>query len=143
MSGAITPIGIDLPFRFDSSGHAVTTTDVDRMIRQRLIGIIGTNPGERVMIPQLGVGVARMVFETDAATVVAELTTDISYQASRYEPTVAIREIIPYPDAAKGEARLDVRYARTDTPASGMSGSRFVHRAVVGAGGLISEVRGG
>ncbi|MEV4454365.1 GPW/gp25 family protein [Microbispora sp. NPDC049633] len=135
------PAAIDLPFRFDDSGQVVATYDVDRQIRQRLIGIIGTNPTERVMQPDLGVGVARMVFETNPEHVVAELTVDITNQAARYEPTVAIRRIVPYPNAQKGEARLDVQYSRTDT--TGRTASRFVHRAAVGSGGLIKEVRGG
>jgi len=141
---AASPVAPDLPFRIDpTTGQVVVTTDVNRQIRQRLIGIIGTNPGERVMRPRIGVGVARMVFEPDPAQVTAELSVKVSDQAAQYEPSVHVRRIIPYPNARKGEALLDVEYVRRDTPSAGTAGSRYIHRAAIGAGGVIAEVRGG
>lgn|GEM_PF-3630023 len=132
------PVAVDLPFRFEN-GQLATNRDVDRQIRQRLIAIIGTNPTERVMLPNLGVGVARFVFEPDPAQVTSDLTTEIKQQAARYEPGATITRVIPYPDAKKGEALLDVEYVRTDTPDSTRS-SRFVHLATIGDGGIINEV---
>jgi phage baseplate assembly protein W len=134
------PVSVDLPFRFGADGSLATTRDPDRQIRQRLIGLIGTNPGERVMLPRLGVGVARLVFEPDIGLVNAELTTKIKNQAATYEPGASIARVTPHPEASAGQALLDVEYTRTDTARSGQSISRYVHRAVVGPGGIIREV---
>jgi len=132
------PVAVDLPFRFEN-GQIATNRDVDRQIRQRLIAIIGTNPTERIMLPNLGVGVARFVFEPDPAQVTSDLTTEIKNQAARYEPGATIVRVIPRPNAKKGEAILDIEYERTDTPDSNR-GSRFVHMAAIGPGGIVHEV---
>ncbi|MDP9870463.1 MULTISPECIES: GPW/gp25 family protein [Streptosporangium] len=117
-----------------------TTRNVDRQILQRLVTIIATNPTERVMMPEFGVGVARMVFEPDPSTVVADLSIDVAEQAALYEPGAVITKLTPYPEPSKGMALLDVGFKRTDTPDSGVAASRFVHRGVVGPGGTVSEV---
>ncbi|GAA2322235.1 hypothetical protein GCM10010149_89230 [Nonomuraea roseoviolacea subsp. roseoviolacea] len=135
-----SPVAIDQPLRFGPGGQLVTTRDVPHQIYQRLLAIIATNPTERVMMPTFGVGVARMVFEPDPEAVTAELARDVNDQAAQYEPGAVITKLEPHPEASKGMAMLDVGFRRTDTPAAPTREARYVHRGVVGPGGMLREV---
>ncbi|WP_157247811.1 GPW/gp25 family protein [Nonomuraea typhae] len=132
------PSAIDLPFRIEN-GAIASNRDVDRQIRQRLIGIIGTNPGERVMQPTLGVGVARMLFETDIKVVTALLTTDIKRQAAAYEPGAVITRVIVTDHEEPGKGMLDVAYRRTDASDSDPAAARHIHTATIGRDGTVKE----
>lgn len=135
-----TPVAIDQPVRFGVDGGLVTTRDVDHQIYQRMLAIIATNPTERVMMPDFGVGVSRMVFEPSPDQVTAELSGDVNVQAIRYEPGAIITKLDPHPNAERGEAILDVGFRRTDTPAAPTDKARYVHRGVTGPGGMRREV---
>jgi phage baseplate assembly protein W len=135
-----TPVAIDQPLRFGTSGGLVTTNNVEHQIYQRLVTIIATNPTERVMLPDFGVGVARTVFEPDPSEVTAELSIDINTQANRYEPGAVITKLTPHPEASKGMAMLDVGFKRTDTPEAPTKEARYVHRGLIGPGGIRREV---
>lgn len=134
------PVAIDQPLRFGVDGSLVTTQDVSRQILQRLVTIVATNPTERIMRPEFGVGAAKMVFEPDPSAVVAELSIEVDRQAALYEPGAVITRIDPHPDATKGMSMMDIYYVRTDTPETGVEASRFVNTASVGPGGIVYEV---
>ncbi|MFI6495899.1 GPW/gp25 family protein [Nonomuraea typhae] len=135
-----TPVAIDQPVRFGVDGGLVITRDVNHQIYERLLAIIATNPSERVMLPDFGVGVNRMVFEPSPEQVTAALSVDVNTQAARYEPGAKITRLDPRPNAERGEALLDIGFQRTDTPASPTNGARYVHRGVTGPGGMRREV---
>jgi phage baseplate assembly protein W len=63
-------------------------------IKQNLKMIILTNPGERIMIPEFGVGLKKMLFEQNTSENIDLIKFNISDQVSRYLPVVAIRDII-------------------------------------------------
>lgn len=135
-----SPVAIDQPLRFGPNGSLVTTRDVNHQIYQRLLAIIATNPTERVMMPTFGVGVSRMVFEPGPAEVTADLATQTNLQAQAYEPGAVITKLEPHPEPSKGMALLDIGFRRTDTPEAPTREARFVHRGLVGPGGMRREV---
>lgn len=135
-----SPVAIDQPLRFGPTGGLVTTRNVNHQIHQRLVAIIATNPTERVMMPDFGVGVARMVFEPGPAEVTADLSQQVNVQAKAYEPGAEITKLEPHPEPSKGMALLDVGFRRTDTPEAPTREARYVHRGVVGPGGMRREV---
>lgn len=135
-----SPVAIEQPLRFGPNGSLVTTRDVNKQIHQRLVAIIATNPTERVMLPYFGVGVARMVFEPGPEEVTVDLAIQVNNQAKAYEPGAEITKLEPHPEASKGMAYLDVGFRRTDAPDSPTRAARFVHRGLVGPGGMRREV---
>jgi hypothetical protein len=135
-----TPVAIDQPLRFGPTGGLVTTANVEHQVYQRLVTIIATNPTERIMLPDFGVGVARTVFEPDPAAVTAELSQSINTQAAQYEPGAIITKLTPHPQATKGMAMLDIGFRRTDTPDAPTREARYVHRGLIGPGGIRREV---
>ena len=71
------------PFRIGANGRAVQVSTLEDHVRDELMQLILTNPGERLFLPEFGGGVRRLVFETNdetttGAMVKATLTSAVS-----------------------------------------------------------------
>ncbi|TKK84689.1 GPW/gp25 family protein [Herbidospora galbida] len=135
-----TPIAIDLPFRFGADGGVAATRQVHRQIIQRLTSIVGTEPTERVMLPQFGVPAASYVFEPDATLVAVELRGLTEEQTAMWEPGLNVIAVVPEHDDTGKTAIVDVKYERTDDPSAPTSRARYVHVASFGPRGIEREV---
>lgn len=51
------------PFRIGADGRTETPKDIDDHVRNEIIQLLLTNPGERPFIPSFGGGLRRLVFE--------------------------------------------------------------------------------
>ncbi len=51
------------PFRIGSDGRTAQVSSLEEHVKEELIQLILTNPGERPFLPEFGGGVRRMVFE--------------------------------------------------------------------------------
>ena len=54
-------IFLDYPYGIGTDGSARRTTDADHL-RDLIVQVLLTNPGERVNLPEFGVGIQRLVF---------------------------------------------------------------------------------
>ena len=63
------------------------------LVRQNLLNLLFTNPGERVMMPRFGVGINRMLFEFGNSPIVDTVMADIVLQAGQYLPYITIEDI--------------------------------------------------
>jgi phage baseplate assembly protein W len=61
---------LDHPYHFDGSGRTATTSDADH-IRDLIEQVLFTSPGERVMRPDFGAGLLRLVFEPNSTALAA------------------------------------------------------------------------
>ena len=52
---------LDYPYGIGTDGSARRTTDADHL-RDLIVQVLLTNPGERVNLPEFGVGIQRLVF---------------------------------------------------------------------------------
>ena len=71
--------------------------------------LILTNPGERVMENEFGVGITQYLFQNFSDNVYAEIDSKIREQVSLYMPMVTINEVNFYslePDSNKVSFRL-------------------------------------
>jgi len=60
---------LSFPFRIEKDGRSAQVDTLEKHVRDELIQLILTNPGERLFLPEFGGGVRRLVFENaDAAT---------------------------------------------------------------------------
>ena len=57
------PRFLSFPLRFSPQGGIQVTADPDQHIRDRIRAVLFTSPGERLLQPEFGVGVDRLVFE--------------------------------------------------------------------------------
>ena len=61
---------LDHPYHFDGRGRSAVTADADH-IRDLIEQVLFTSPGERVMRPDFGAGLLRLVFEPNSVTMAA------------------------------------------------------------------------
>ena len=86
-------LGIKLPItRSDINGFTMID-NFHSLIRQNLKMIILTNPGERVMIPDFGVGIQSYLFQNFSETTYTEIENNIKEQVATYLPVVSISEL--------------------------------------------------
>ena len=82
-----------LPLTLDSGTGYTSITSLKRMIKQNFKMLILTNPGERVMEPEFGVGIKQFLFENFQSGVYARIDSKIREQTSIYIPIISIQNI--------------------------------------------------
>lgn len=81
------------PLKVDSKDGYKMVRDYRALVRQNLINLLLTNPGERVMMPRFGVGVNQMIFEHGSSPVVDTVMANIVTQSGQYMPYITIEDI--------------------------------------------------
>lgn len=73
---------LSFPFRAAPDGRTAQVASLEDHVRDELVQLLLTNPGERLFLPELGGGVRRLVFEnaddTTAAMAKAVITQAVS-----------------------------------------------------------------
>ena len=64
------------------------------VVRQNLKMLILTAPGERIMVPEFGVGLHRYLFDQITGNTFSKVSQNISEQVARYIPAVNLEEVI-------------------------------------------------
>ena len=91
-------LGIELPLTRDIADGYKTLKSFRQLIKQNLKMLLLTNKGERVMIPEYGIGMHRFLFENFNAATFAQIETEILEQVALYMPVVNIIEMSFLPD---------------------------------------------
>jgi len=82
-----------LPLTLDSGDGYTSIKSLKKLIKQNFKMLILTNPGERVMSPEFGVGIRQFLFENFQSDVYARIDSKIREQVSIYLPIISIRNI--------------------------------------------------
>jgi phage baseplate assembly protein W len=111
---------LDFPFAVDASG-ATATAGEDDHVRDLIMQVLFTNPGERVNRPEFGCGLRSLVFLPNSSALAAAtqalvkgalqtwLEREIHVEAVQIEPRDERLEVtVAYQRRADGERRLDV-----------------------------------
>lgn len=106
--------GISHPFTKGRTGLPQSATDSD-LIKQSLIQIIMTGKRERVMRPEFGSGVLRFVFENNDALLNELIRAEVVSAVGRWEPRVAIQDIVIERDTEKAEVTITLVYVLVTT----------------------------
>ena len=86
-------LGVKLPItRNDVHGYTMID-DFGTLIKQNLKMLVLTNPGERVMIPDFGVGINQYLFENFSTSIYSEIESNIREQVAKYLPVVTIHAV--------------------------------------------------
>ena len=73
-------------------------TDIRTMVQHNLKMILLTNPGERMMDPDFGVGLQEFLHEPNTASLVGRISARIQSQVEEYMDFVEIQETYVGPD---------------------------------------------
>jgi phage baseplate assembly protein W len=82
-----------LPLTIDSGDGYTAIKNLKALIKQNFKMLILTNPGERVMEPEFGVGIRQYLFENFQSDVYARIDQRIREQVNIYMPVVSISSI--------------------------------------------------
>jgi hypothetical protein len=77
----VTPVHVDFPWRYDGRGATARTTEDDH-VRDMLVQLLLTDPGERVNRPGFGCGLRQLVFAPNSRELATALqfTTEAAVQ---------------------------------------------------------------
>lgn len=82
--------------RSDEDGYYALTKTLKENIRQNFKNLVLTSPGERIMLPDFGVGIRDYLFEIPAKPiedVQSEIFSKVLDQTARYMPFVQIQGV--------------------------------------------------
>ena len=89
----MSSIGVKLPLTQDSGDGFTMIKSIKGMIKQNFKMLLLTNPGERVMEPNFGVGLKTYLFANATEDIQAQIGTKIREQTQLYLPVIRIRNI--------------------------------------------------
>jgi|TARA_R110000822_G_scaffold172577_2_gene312206 phage baseplate assembly protein W len=82
-----------LPLTLDPiTGYKMLDTLKD-VVKQNFKMLILTNPGERMMIPDFGIGIYTFLFEQNTPVLYQEIKAKVFSQAKKYLPYVTVQDI--------------------------------------------------
>jgi phage baseplate assembly protein W len=84
--------GLAYPIIKDANGYFRNQSDINQ-IKSDLLILLLTNPGERVMLPNFGTPLRRLIFEQNDATLRSQAKQMIVNSISQWEPRVSIDQI--------------------------------------------------
>jgi phage baseplate assembly protein W len=93
------PVRGNLPYR---SGAA--------KVREAILVILQTEPGERVMRPTFGCGLRGYLALPNSVATRARIVAEVTAAVQQFEPRVRLREVTAEPGADPAEVLLTVRY---------------------------------
>lgn len=135
-------VELDRPFRVDAQGRIAFTSDPARQLRNRVINVVATEIGERVMRPDYGTPLQSMLFEGDDDLTISIISTDIERALAEWEPGVVVRGVTAEADSElDGVINLNVTYSAVNSPLETVSIP--VNTATISRGGLVEEQRSG
>jgi len=82
-----------LPLTLDSGTGYTSISSLKKLVKQNFKMLILTNPGERIMEPEFGVGIKQFLFESFKSDVYARIDSRIREQTSIYIPIISIENI--------------------------------------------------
>ena len=101
------------PFRIGDDGRTAAPSNDDAHVRDELLQLLLTSPGERLFVPEFGGGVRKLVFEPASETLRGVVHARITNNLSRWlghRLTVELIEVV-WDDAA-ATLEVTVKYRR-------------------------------
>lgn len=104
------------PFSIDrNDSDYVLVNKTEDLVRQNLINLLLTSPGERVMDPEFGVGIRRFLFENNTPNTLSNIRSAIDSQVKKYMPFVGITNIF-FNTSAESQGYLGIIIVYNVTP---------------------------
>jgi uncharacterized protein len=105
-------MNFSMPFALTSTGQVSTTDDPNQIGEDRMESLVGTYPGERVMIPDYGVNIPAQLFASDITTEQPVLSLQIQQQVVKWEPTLVLNNVsVQSISQEPGIDRINVEYS--------------------------------
>lgn len=86
-------VEILMPFGLAPDGSIAVTYNPNIQAQQHLESLVGTSPGERLMLPTYGIPLKDAVFAPNEQSMVGVLTTQINNAVANWEPNIAVNAV--------------------------------------------------
>lgn len=107
---AFLGVGWAYPARLDANQHLARAAYEDD-VRQAILIILGTNPGERVMRPEFGAGLNDFLFEPISTTTLSLIRARVYSSLVDWEPRIDVqRARVSYDPAQRGKLLIEILY---------------------------------
>lgn len=113
---AFLGVGWGFPLRFE--GGKVAEAAYEEDVRQAILIILQTSPGERVMRPLFGAGLDRFVFEPIGAATLVQVRDGVRDALVTWEPRITVDEVQVTPQGQPPNVlsiEVDYRVRATNT----------------------------
>ena len=94
---------LQIPITLSEEDGLSMTDSISTNVRQSLIMLVKTNPGERLWDPGFGVGASQFLFAHSGENAPSELASRIRSQVAAFLPAVRIEDIQAGTDPSKPE----------------------------------------
>jgi phage baseplate assembly protein W len=101
--------GWAFPFHFDPATGKVAMSEYEENIRQSILLIISTKPGERPMLPAFGCKIHQFLFAPNTRTTANMIAFHVRSALKRWEPRIEV-EGVRAATGRTGEVRIEVDY---------------------------------
>lgn len=86
---------VKLPLMIDNvDGLYSMNKTAEESIKQNFKMLLLTNPGERIMLPEYGVGLRQILFQQNTENIKSEVISRINQQVRKYLNVISVGEII-------------------------------------------------
>lgn len=82
-----------LPLRFERQQGYELIRDLKGLVRQNFLMLLLTNPGERIMDSDFGIGIKRLLFENFGSARVVSFEQRLKKQVERYAPYIKVLNV--------------------------------------------------
>jgi len=82
--------GWSFPVQWDEKEHGIAISRAEKSIREAIWIILATAPGERVMRPDFGCGLHRLVFAVNEAATLGQVKEEVRQALVRWEPRIEV-----------------------------------------------------
>lgn len=96
------------PLFFSSDGSYASNKTVKDVVKQNFKNLILTSPGERIMIPEFGVGLRNFLFEQNVESTINVLAERVQQQVDTYMPFITIQQV--YPIYNENQLIINIQY---------------------------------
>lgn len=104
-------IGWKFPPSFDRATGSIMLVSEEEDIKESLLILLSTKPGERVMLPDYGCDLHKMVFESIDSSLITQMKGLIENAILLFEPRIILNKIDIKPDSnTDGLLLIDVHY---------------------------------
>src|ERR1700733_13285779 len=90
--GPVLGRGVSFPFRVGPNGRIAWSAG-EKNIREDIMVILMTEPGERVMLPAFGGGLRAILFEPNTPTTRTRIQIIIAAALAQWEPRIAVQSV--------------------------------------------------
>jgi phage baseplate assembly protein W len=109
-SGAKAFLGVGWSFPVSSVEGEIATAAYEECVREAILTILQTNPGERMMRPTFGAGLNDFLFEPVDSATMALLQTRVQESLIDWEPRIDVQSVIVTAGSQLNLLNVDISY---------------------------------